>query len=186
MGPNYIALAIPLFFVAIAIEVGVARLRGADVYRFSDSFGDVGCGVAQQIVMIFVAVIKVTGFAYVYEHFRVYEFPSAALAWAFAFIAVDFIYYWWHRLSHRVNFLWAAHVVHHQSEEYLLASLLQFTPDLQANEWQHATLWITVGGVSGLLGGWWSGLALSRMLPAAARPNAAQQGLAADAASPRG
>jgi hypothetical protein len=61
-----------------------------------------------------------------------------------------------------------------------IVSLLEFTPDLQANEWQHAIFWITVGGGSGLLGGWWSGLALSRMLPPAARPNAAQQGAAAD------
>ena len=67
-----------------------------------------------------------------------------------------------------------------------IVSLLGFTPDLQAKEWQHAIFWITVGGGSGLLGGWWSGLALSRMLQPAARPNAAQQGLAADAASPRG
>lgn len=68
----------------------------------------------------------------------------------------------------------------------MLVSLLQFTPDLQAHEWQHATFWIIVGGGSGLLGGLWSGLALSRMLPPAGRPNAAQQGLAADAASLRG
>lgn len=49
-----------------------------------------------------------------------------------------------------------------------VVSLLGFTPDLQANEWQHAIFWITVGGGSGLFGGWWSGLALSRMLPPAA------------------
>ena len=42
-----------------------------------------------------------------------------------AFLAVDFTYYWWHRLSHRVNFLWAAHVVHHQSEDYNLAVALR-------------------------------------------------------------
>lgn len=46
-----------------------------------------------------------------------------------------------------------------------LDSMLQFTPDMQANEWQHAVFWITIGGGSGLLGGWWSGWALSRMLP---------------------
>jgi alkylglycerol monooxygenase len=38
---------------------------------------------------------------------------------------VDFVYYWWHRLSHRVNLLWAVHVVHHQSEDYNLAVALR-------------------------------------------------------------
>jgi hypothetical protein len=38
---------------------------------------------------------------------------------------VDFLYYWFHRTSHEVNAFWAAHVVHHQSEEYNLAVALR-------------------------------------------------------------
>jgi hypothetical protein len=37
----------------------------------------------------------------------------------------DFLYYWFHRFSHEVNAGWAAHVVHHQSEEYNLAVALR-------------------------------------------------------------
>jgi len=40
-------------------------------------------------------------------------------------VLVDFKYYWWHRLSHEVNVLWAAHVVHHSSEDYNLAVALR-------------------------------------------------------------
>jgi hypothetical protein len=47
------------------------------------------------------------------------------VAWIVAIIAVDFIYYWWHRWSHEVNFMWAAHVVHHSSEDYNLAVALR-------------------------------------------------------------
>jgi hypothetical protein len=36
-------------------------------------------------------------------------------------VGVDFLYYWWHRLSHEVNIMWAAHSVHHQSEDYNFA-----------------------------------------------------------------
>ena len=40
--------------------------------------------------------------------------------WPFSFvllmIAQDFCYYWFHRASHRVRWMWAAHVVHHSSE----------------------------------------------------------------------
>jgi sterol desaturase/sphingolipid hydroxylase (fatty acid hydroxylase superfamily) len=31
-------------------------------------------------------------------------------------LAQDFCYYWFHRASHRVRWMWAAHVVHHSSE----------------------------------------------------------------------
>jgi hypothetical protein len=42
-----------------------------------------------------------------------------------AIVAFDLVYYWWHRASHEVNVLWAAHVVHHQSEDYNLAVALR-------------------------------------------------------------
>jgi len=50
---------------------------------------------------------------------------------------------------------------------------------------QHSIFWITVGGGSGILGGWLSGLALARMLPLPSRQAAAQQALAGDVAAPR-
>ena len=34
------------------------------------------------------------------------------------FVAVEFSYYWFHRASHRVNWFWSAHVVHH-SDDYM-------------------------------------------------------------------
>lgn len=32
------------------------------------------------------------------------------------FLAQDFLYYWFHRASHRVRWFWSAHVAHHSSE----------------------------------------------------------------------
>lgn len=44
--------------------------------------------------------------------------------WAAGFVAVEFAYYWFHRASHRVRWLWASHSVHHSAEQLtLLASL---------------------------------------------------------------
>jgi hypothetical protein len=40
-------------------------------------------------------------------------------------LAYDFSYYWFHRISHEVNLFWAAHVVHHQSEDYNLGTALR-------------------------------------------------------------
>jgi hypothetical protein len=50
-----------------------------------------------------------------------------------AFFTVELGYYWWHRLSHEVNLLWAAHIVHHHSEDYNLAVALR----------QSVTTWLT-------------------------------------------
>ncbi len=126
MGPNYIALAVPFFFLLIGIELWVARRRGRRVYRFADAITDLGCGVTQQIVVLFVNGFLFAGYLWMYRHARVVDLGRhPVVAWAVALVGVDFIYYWWHRTSHRVNLLWAAHAVHHQSEDYNLAVALR-------------------------------------------------------------
>lgn len=42
-----------------------------------------------------------------------------------AVLGWDFIYYWNHRLSHEVRWLWAVHSVHHSSERYNLSTALR-------------------------------------------------------------
>ena len=37
--------------------------------------------------------------------------------WILTFILIDLVFYMYHRLSHRVRFLWAIHMNHHSSEE---------------------------------------------------------------------
>jgi alkylglycerol monooxygenase len=126
VGPNYIALAIPFFFLLIGVELFLARRRGRPLYRVSDALGDLGCGVTQQIVLLFFGALLLGAYVWVYRHARLIDLGRhPAAAWLFAFVAVDFTYYWWHRLSHRVNFLWAVHAVHHQSEDYNLAVALR-------------------------------------------------------------
>ena len=126
VGPNYIALAIPFFFALIGIELLVARRRGRKVYRFADAIADLGCGVTQRIALLFFEGLLLALYAWIYRHGRVVDVGRWPVAsWVVALIAVDFIYYWWHRASHRVNVLWAAHIVHHQSEDYNLAVALR-------------------------------------------------------------
>jgi sterol desaturase/sphingolipid hydroxylase (fatty acid hydroxylase superfamily) len=45
--------------------------------------------------------------------------------WVAGFVAVEFAYYWFHRASHRVRWLWATHAVHHSPEEMTLLSSLR-------------------------------------------------------------
>jgi sterol desaturase/sphingolipid hydroxylase (fatty acid hydroxylase superfamily) len=134
---NYIQLAIPVFFVLIGIELLAARLLERDSYRLSDSVGDLSCGVLQQIGELFFKTALFAGYAGLYSGYRLGSVPlHAAWAWAACFVAQDFLYYWFHRFSHEVNAGWAAHVVHHQSEEYNL------TVALRQGAFQPAISWV--------------------------------------------
>jgi sterol desaturase/sphingolipid hydroxylase (fatty acid hydroxylase superfamily) len=125
MKAKLIAAAVPFFFVLIAAELAVARARRRSVYRLADALGDLGCGMIQQVSLVFLLASTLAGYDYIYEHHRVITWSSPVALWLLAFVGVDFLYYWWHRLSHEVNVLWAAHVVHHQSEDYNLAVALR-------------------------------------------------------------
>ena len=46
-------------------------------------------------------------------------------AWVICFFADDISYYWYHRLSHQVRFLWASHMVHHSSEQFTFSAGLR-------------------------------------------------------------
>jgi alkylglycerol monooxygenase len=126
MPVNYIVLAIPVFFVLIALELAITRALERDYYRLSDSLNDLSCGILDQLVDVFVKTALFAGYLFLYGRHRVLDVPSASVAaWVLCFLGVDFLYYWFHRLSHEVNAFWAAHVVHHQSEDYNLAVALR-------------------------------------------------------------
>ena len=45
--------------------------------------------------------------------------------WLICFVLVELVYYWIHRLSHEVRWLWATHAVHHSSEEMTFLSAIR-------------------------------------------------------------
>ncbi len=53
--------------------------------------------------------------------------PRGIALWVAAALLWDFCYYWFHRFSHEISVLWAAHAVHHQSEDYNLSTALRQT-----------------------------------------------------------
>ena len=129
---EYIILSIPLFFLLMAVELAWSAWPGSktgltrsSVYRFNDFVANMGCGIGSQVVGAFTKAGIFAIYLAVYDHWRLFTLPSTPLTWLLAFLLIDLLYYWFHRLSHEINFLWAAHIVHHQSEEYNLSVALR-------------------------------------------------------------
>jgi sterol desaturase/sphingolipid hydroxylase (fatty acid hydroxylase superfamily) len=125
MPVNYIALSIPIFFIMIGIELAYTVYKKLDYYRLNDSLSNLSQGIGSQLVGIFLKTITFFSYLYIYNNWRFYEFPNSIWTWLILFTGVDFFYYWFHRMSHQVNALWASHIVHHQSEEYNLTVALR-------------------------------------------------------------
>jgi len=127
-GPQIIVLATPVFLLLIALEFGVGLARGRNTYRLADALNSMGLGVMSQVVNVFGTLLGVVIYSAVFEHVALFELPAASpWVWLGALVGYDFCYYWLHRAGHRVAVLWAAHVVHHQSEDYNLSTALRQT-----------------------------------------------------------
>lgn len=121
-----ITWATPVFFLLIGIEAWVAHRRRQSVYQLADSLTSLGCGVWTVTVEVFTKGALLLLFAWIEQHHGLLSFGvDSPWTWLLFFFVLDFLYYWAHRWSHEINFLWGVHVPHHQSEEYNLTTALR-------------------------------------------------------------
>ena len=121
-----ILFAIPGFIFLILFEWVYGLVRKRNTYRVADTITSISLGSISRLRgLVFLGLG-----AWFYEKasggYHLLDLPdSGAGIWIFALLAYDFSYYWFHRISHEVNLFWAAHVVHHQSEDYNLGTALR-------------------------------------------------------------
>lgn len=124
---SYIIYAIPFFFLLIAFELVAERIKKTTYYRTNDAINSLTAGVLSQMFGILKALVPFTLYVFLYENFALFSLADNAWLILLAFVLYDFCYYWNHRLGHEMSILWAAHVVHHSSEEYNLTTALRQT-----------------------------------------------------------
>lgn len=125
---SLIIYAIPLFFALILLELWLDWRKQKLTYRFNDALNSLNLGMMSQITAVALKTIQISFYVLIYQNISPIQLGLDSMwVWAFAFIAYDFSYYWFHRMSHEINVLWAGHVVHHQSEEYNLTTALRQT-----------------------------------------------------------
>ena len=123
-----ILYAVPFFFVLIAVELLVDRWRGIRTYRLADTISSLSAGVLSTTTGLLTKGVGLITYALALKYLALLQLPDNSLwVWLFAFVLYDFCYYWHHRLGHERNVLWAAHSVHHQSEDYNLSTALRQT-----------------------------------------------------------
>ncbi len=127
-GAQIIVLATPVFLLLIGVELVVGLVRGRNTYRLADAMASIGAGITSQLVGLFTRVFSIGLYAAVFEALAPWQLPADAWwVWLLALLGYDLCYYAYHRFGHRVALGWAAHAVHHQSEDYNLSTALRQT-----------------------------------------------------------
>ena len=117
----------PAFIALSAVEAGVlwAVRRDYDWRAALASLADLL--VRQYVVYAYLAfgiADPLVGWAV--QH-RIATVPvGTAGSIALVFIGQEFCYYWFHRCSHRIRFLWAHHAVHHSTNRFNLSAAFRF------------------------------------------------------------
>lgn len=140
LGENYamskvIVYATPVFLLLIALELLWSRTRasrtaGQTPYRLNDAINSISLGMLSQLTGALGKVMSVGIYTLVFGTVAVFPNEAFWTTWygvLLALVLYDLCYYWLHRLGHEVALLWAAHVVHHQSQHYNLSTALRQT-----------------------------------------------------------
>jgi alkylglycerol monooxygenase len=133
-----IVYATPVFILLMAIELAwgwrLARQgKGKSTYRLADAINSLSLGMMSQFTAVFTRLLRLGIYTFIYASVSLVP-PEAARAfwntwygWCLALVFYDFCYYWLHRAGHETAIFWAAHVVHHQSQDYNLSTALRQT-----------------------------------------------------------
>ena len=125
---NFIPYAIPVFLLLIVIELFWGWWKGNNTYRVNDSINSLSLGLLSTVTKFVFLNIGLLVFSGIEENYAIWAFNSSSLGhWLLAIMLYDFLYYWFHRVSHERQFFWGSHVVHHQSEDYNLSTALRQT-----------------------------------------------------------
>ena len=133
---NFVPYAIPVFLLMIVLELGYGLLKGNNTYRVNDSINSLSMGLLSTVTKFVFLNIGALVFAQISREYAIWSFDINSLGhWLLAILLYDFLYYWFHRISHERQFFWGSHVVHHQSEDYNLSTALRQTSTSFATTW---------------------------------------------------
>ena len=161
------AIGVPIVLTMIFIEILISNFRNQNFYKSGDTLCTIGLLSGNIIVAFAIKGMVLAFHIYLYQ-FRIFDFVNQIPIWALwiiTFISIDLVFYVYHRMSHRIRFLWAIHLSHHSSEEmnfavsfrqawfgpiskipfFMVLPILGFDPTIIAVAGVISTLWGIVG-----------------------------------------
>ncbi|XP_025146711.2 alkylglycerol monooxygenase isoform X3 [Bubalus bubalis] len=125
--PDYVQKATPYFISLMLLELVVSWIRkGKPSGGLDDALASLSAGIMSRLPRLFSRSIELTSYVYIWENYSLISLPwDSPWTWYLTFLGVDFGYYWFHRMAHEVNIMWAGHQTHHSSEGYNLSTALR-------------------------------------------------------------
>lgn len=118
-------IAMPAFLVLVILEKLYGYWKGNDTVPLDDAVSSMSSGMTNVLRDVMGLSIGIVSYQWLYGKLSLFSIQNEFIVYAVAFIVIDFYGYWSHRFSHKINFFWNQHVIHHSSEEFNLACALR-------------------------------------------------------------
>ena len=118
---DLIAFAVPFFVFFMFFEYYVSKKKNKNIHQFNESVANINVGIFERISDFFFL------FTWLHENFSLFDITQNWYTWILLFLSTDFVWYWYHRFGHEINLFWAAHIVHHQSDDFNYTSAARIT-----------------------------------------------------------
>ncbi|CAG0894150.1 unnamed protein product [Cyprideis torosa] len=126
--PFYTLQSIPALGLLIVLENVVRWLQGKTWLRTNDGVTSLSLGILYLSYKFMLHGGQIALYVWAYENFRLFDLNwTSVWTWLWAAILVDFMYYWYHRGLHEINFFWAVHQAHHSGEDFNLCTAFRIT-----------------------------------------------------------
>ncbi|MDE1917059.1 MAG: sterol desaturase family protein [Sphingomonadales bacterium] len=103
----------------------VWRIRSGRGYDARTAMATLGVALGGLPFAAINALVIGGGYSLIWRHALVHWPLHDWRTWVAGFVAVEFAYYWFHRASHRIAWLWATHSVHHSAQQMTLLSSIR-------------------------------------------------------------
>lgn len=118
LAPLFVATVITL----MVLEYAASRLAHLDTHDPKETAASFVIAIGNRIIRTLEAALVAVPFLLAHQY-RLFDIDLASpLAWVALFVLVEFVYYWHHRASHTVRWLWATHSVHHSPTRFNLTA----------------------------------------------------------------
>lgn len=122
------AIGLPIILLISYLEYLFAKNRSDKrIFKYESSIANLSVGIADRLFDIFCSSIFYAIYYDIYDHYHLFKIENAWYIWILLLLATDLVWYWYHRLGHEINILWAAHIVHHHSEEFNYTAAMRIT-----------------------------------------------------------
>lgn len=113
-----------LILIAVIAEIIWSNYKKTDTYNLNESLGNLGVFVGNQLIKPISILFKYMVLEWVAE-FKFFDISVNLFTIIITFLAVEFVYYWYHRLSHEIPLLWALHHTHHSAMKFNLTTAVR-------------------------------------------------------------